>query len=44
MNDANAKALADQFERMGISKEDIRRKFTEFGQPSSQWKAGQVQS
>jgi len=27
---------------MGLSKEDIHRKFTEFGQPAEQWKAGQL--
>ena len=44
MKDANAKALAEQFENMGLGREDIFRKFTEFGQPSKEWKAGQVQS
>jgi coenzyme F420-reducing hydrogenase gamma subunit len=44
MKDANARALADQFEKMGLSRDDIRRKFTAFGQPSEQWKAGQVES
>jgi sulfhydrogenase subunit delta len=42
MKDANAKALADQFSRMGISQEDIYRRFTEFGQPTVEWKPGQV--
>jgi coenzyme F420-reducing hydrogenase gamma subunit len=42
MKDANAKALAEQFEKMGLSKEDIFRKFTEFGQPTNEWKAGQL--
>jgi sulfhydrogenase subunit delta len=42
MDDANSKALADQFEYMGLSKEDIHRKFTEFGQPTKQWQAGQI--
>lgn len=42
MNDANAGALAEQFKKMGLSKEDIKLKFTEFAQPANQWKAGQV--
>lgn len=41
MKDANARALADQFEKMGLSKEDITRKFTEFGQPAAEWIPGQ---
>ena len=44
MKDSNARAMAEQFEKMGLSKEDIRRKFTEFGQPANEWKAGQVES
>ena len=44
MKDANARALAGQFEKMGLNREDIFRKFTEFGQPAEEWKAGQVQS
>lgn len=44
MKDANAKALAEQFEKMGLSREDIFRKFTEFGQPTNEWKAGQLES
>jgi sulfhydrogenase subunit delta len=42
MKDANARALADQFQRMGLSKEDIVRKFTEFGQPAAEWIPGQL--
>jgi coenzyme F420-reducing hydrogenase gamma subunit len=42
MKDANAAALAGQFEIMGLSREDIHRRFTEFGQPMKEWKAGQV--
>jgi sulfhydrogenase subunit delta len=44
MKDANAKALAGKFEYMGLSKEDIYRKFMEFGQPTKEWKAGQVEA
>ncbi|KPL08571.1 hypothetical protein AMJ71_08075 [candidate division TA06 bacterium SM1_40] len=42
MKDANAKALADRFERMGLGREDIYRRFTEFGEPTVEWKPGQV--
>jgi coenzyme F420-reducing hydrogenase gamma subunit len=42
MKDANAKALADQFEKMGLSEEDIFRKFSEFGEPTNEWKPGQL--
>ena len=38
MKDANSKALADQFIKMGLSTEDIHRKFTEFGQPTEEFK------
>jgi sulfhydrogenase subunit delta len=44
MKDANAKALAEQFAKMGLSREDIFRKFTEFGQPTNEWKSGQIES
>ncbi len=44
MEDANAKALASQFEKTGLSREDIFRKFTEFGQPTNEWKPGQLES
>jgi len=44
MKDANARALAEQFEKIGLSREDIFRRFTEFGQPASQWKDGQLES
>jgi len=44
MKDANARALADQFERMGLSREDISRCFTQFGEPAIEWKPGQVKS
>ena len=40
MGDANAGALADQFDRMGLSREDIFRKFTEFGEPTEEFKPG----
>jgi coenzyme F420-reducing hydrogenase gamma subunit len=40
MKDANAKALADQFEEMGLSREDIFRKFTEFGEPTEEFRLG----
>jgi sulfhydrogenase subunit delta len=43
MKDANSKALADKFEKIGLSKEDIHRRFTEFGEPKEEWKAGQVE-
>ncbi|MCE5185622.1 MAG: hypothetical protein LLF76_05795 [Planctomycetaceae bacterium] len=42
MEDANAWALAGQFRLMGLTNDDIHRKFTEFGQPTTQWKAGQI--
>jgi len=42
MKDANSRALAEQFKKMGLSKEDINRRFTEFGQPANEWKAGQI--
>jgi len=40
MRDAHAKALADQFLKMGLRKEDVFRKFTEFGQPTDEFKPG----
>ena len=40
--DANAKALADKFEMLGLSKDDVFRKFTEFGEPKEEWKPGQL--
>ena len=43
MKDANSKALADLFEKMGLGSKDINRKFTEFAQPAIEWKAGQVE-
>ena len=42
MKDANAGALAREFKIRGLSAGDIYRKFTEFGQPADEWKAGQV--
>ena len=42
MKDANAGALASRFEEMGLSKGDILRKFTEFGEPANEWKPGQL--
>lgn len=42
MKDANSRALADQFEKMGLSKEEILLKFTEFGQPVAEYLQGQV--
>jgi len=44
MKDANAKALAEQFKKMGLSSEDIFRKFTEFGEPTEELKPGQLKS
>jgi len=44
MKDANARALAEQFEKMGLSREDIFRRFTEFGQPTDEWKPRQFKS
>lgn len=38
MKDANTQALANQFAKMGLSREDIYRKFTEFGQPTDEFK------
>jgi sulfhydrogenase subunit delta len=40
MEDANAPALARQFERMGFSPEDIFRKFTQYGSPTPQFRRG----
>jgi len=42
MKDANARALADEFERRHLSREEIFRKFTEFGQPTDEFKPGQL--
>jgi coenzyme F420-reducing hydrogenase gamma subunit len=42
MKDANAKALADQFAKVGLSPEDIFRKFTQFGEPTNEFKPGQL--
>jgi coenzyme F420-reducing hydrogenase gamma subunit len=42
MKDANSKALAEKFKIMGLSKEDIYRKFTEFGEPKEEFKPGQI--
>jgi coenzyme F420-reducing hydrogenase gamma subunit len=41
MKDANAKALADHFEKMGLSRQEIIGRFTEFGEPKAEWKPGQ---
>jgi len=41
MKDANAKALADRFEKMRLSRREIIGRFTEFGQPQTEWKPGQ---
>jgi len=38
MKDANAQALAGRFGEMGLSKEDVFRKFTEFGEPTEEFK------
>jgi coenzyme F420-reducing hydrogenase gamma subunit len=40
MNDANAPALARQFEKLGLSPDDIRRKFTQFGSVKSGFRRG----
>ncbi|MFH0924526.1 MAG: oxidoreductase [bacterium] len=40
MDDANSKALARKFSRMGLSQEDIFRRFTEFGQPTEKFQQG----
>ena len=37
MQDANAKALAVRFKEMGLSREDVFRKFTEFGEPAEEF-------
>jgi sulfhydrogenase subunit delta len=42
MKDANAKALADKFLKMGLSKEDVFRKFTEFGETTDEFKPGEL--
>lgn len=44
MKDANSRALADQFEKMGLSKEEILLKFTEFSQPVVEYIQGQITS
>ena len=41
MKDANSKALADRFEKMGLSRQEIIGRFTEFGEPKAEWKPGQ---
>ncbi|MGE5309427.1 MAG: oxidoreductase [Deltaproteobacteria bacterium] len=40
MKDANARALSDEFAEMGLETADIRRRFTEFGQPEEEFRAG----
>jgi len=40
MEDANAQALARQFEKMGFSPDDIFRKFTQYGSPTPQFRRG----
>jgi hypothetical protein len=40
MKDANAPALAKQFEKMGLSPEDIVRKFTEFAGFTPEFRKG----
>jgi coenzyme F420-reducing hydrogenase gamma subunit len=42
MRDAHATALANQFAKMGLSEDDIFRLFTEFGEPTVEWKGGQT--
>ena len=42
IKDANAKALADHFAWMGLSREEIFRKFTEFAEPKAEFKPGQL--
>ncbi|HAR63607.1 MAG: oxidoreductase [Candidatus Margulisiibacteriota bacterium] len=44
MADANSLALANEFAARGLSREDIFRRFTEFGQPTDAFKAGQVKT
>ena len=39
---ANARALANRFSKLGLTPDDVYRKFTEFGEPAREWKAGQV--
>ncbi len=41
VEDANAGALAGKFGALGLGRDDIRRRFTEFGEPTAAWKAGQ---
>jgi sulfhydrogenase subunit delta len=40
MEDANAPALARQFEKMGLSSDDIFRKFTQYGSPMPEFRRG----
>ncbi len=42
LKDANAGALAGRFREMGLSDEDIYRRFTQFGEPSLELRRGQV--
>ncbi len=42
VKDAKAKILADRFARMGLSEDDIFRRFTEFGEPTTEWKGAQT--
>lgn len=40
MKDANSRALSRQFLEMGLDDRDISRRFTEFGQPTEEFKPG----
>jgi coenzyme F420-reducing hydrogenase gamma subunit len=40
MKDANSNALADQFMKMKVKKDDVTRKFTEFAEPKEEFKLG----
>ncbi len=42
MKNPNSRALANLFAKLGLSEDDIFRLFTEFGEPTIEWKPGQV--
>jgi hypothetical protein len=44
MKAANARALANRFSKLGLTPDDVYRKFTEFGEPANEWKPGQVRT
>lgn len=42
MRDANAGALAARFREMGLSREDVFRRFTEFGEPAEEFNSSKI--